>query len=287
MTAFQALILGIVQGATEFLPVSSSGHLVLVPWLLGWQLDPQAAFVFDVLVQWGTLLAVIVYFWRELPGLALAALRGLIHGHPLESPAARMAWLLVLASLPAAVLGLVFKDTVEATFGQPTMVFGFLLVTSALLAVSEWLGHRTRSMESLRWTDALWIGLAQVLALFPGVSRLGLDDRRGHDPSAAPPRCRPICLPHVGADHDRGWAGCPARPGATARRRRPVGKSRPRLPGGRRRRLSGHPMAAPIPVPAPADRVHHLHGGRRGDRIGAEHLAWLDAAPHSCCSWWS
>jgi undecaprenyl-diphosphatase len=173
MTAFQALILGIVQGATEFLPVSSSGHLVLVPWLLGWQLDPQAAFVFDVLVQWGTLLAVIVYFWRELPGLALAALRGLIHGHPLESPAARMAWLLVLASLPAAVLGLVFKDTVEATFGQPTMVFGFLLVTSALLAVSEWLGHRTRSMESLRWTDALWIGLAQVLALFPGVSRSG------------------------------------------------------------------------------------------------------------------
>lgn len=173
MTAFQALILGIVQGATEFLPVSSSGHLVLVPWLLGWHLDPQAAFVFDVLVQWGTLLAVIAYFWRELVDVIQAAVLGLIHGHPLESPSARLAWLLVLASLPAAVLGLAFKDTVEATFGQPAMVFGFLLVTSAVLAVSEWLGRRSRSMDSLRWTDALWIGFAQVLALFPGVSRSG------------------------------------------------------------------------------------------------------------------
>ncbi len=173
MTVFQALILGIVQGATEFLPVSSSGHLVLVPWLLGWQLDPQAAFVFDVLVQWGTLLAVIAYFWRELVDLVRAAVLGLIHGHPFESPSARLAWLLVLASLPAAVLGLAFKDIVEATFGQPAMVFGFLLVTSAVLAVSEWLGHRSRSMDSLRWTDALWIGFAQVLALFPGVSRSG------------------------------------------------------------------------------------------------------------------
>lgn len=173
MTAFQALILGIVQGATEFLPVSSSGHLVLVPWLLGWQLDPQAAFVFDVLVQWGTLLAVIAYFWRELVELVRAAIVGLVHGHPLETPSAQLAWLLVVASVPAAVLGLAFKDTVEATFSQPAMVFGFLLVTSALLAVSEWLGHRTRSMDDLGWMDALWIGFAQVLALFPGVSRSG------------------------------------------------------------------------------------------------------------------
>jgi undecaprenyl-diphosphatase len=173
MTVFQALILGIVQGATEFLPVSSSGHLVLVPWLLGWHLDPQAAFVFDVLVQWGTLLAVIAYFWQELVDLVRAAVLGLLHGHPLESAAARMAWLLVLASLPAAVLGLAFKDQVEAAFSQPVMVFGFLFVTAALLTISEWLGHRSRTMDSLRWTDALWIGFAQVLALLPGVSRSG------------------------------------------------------------------------------------------------------------------
>jgi undecaprenyl-diphosphatase len=173
MTAFQALILGIVQGATEFLPVSSSGHLVLVPWILGWQIDPQAGFVFDVLVQWGTLLAVVVYFWHELVDLVRAALVGLLHGRPFESAAARMAWLLVLASLPAAVLGLAFKDQVEATFSQPRMVFAFLLVTAGLLAISEWLGHRSRSMDGMRWTDALWIGCAQVLSLFPGISRSG------------------------------------------------------------------------------------------------------------------
>jgi undecaprenyl-diphosphatase len=173
MTAFQALILGIVQGATEFLPVSSSGHLVLVPWLFGWKLDPESAFVFDVLVQWGTLLAVIAYFWRDLVDLVRSALLGIVHGRPFESAQARLAWLLVLASLPAAVLGLAFKDQVEATFSQPGMVFGFLLVTAGLLAVGEWLGGRSRSMDSLRWTDALWIGFAQVLALFPGVSRSG------------------------------------------------------------------------------------------------------------------
>jgi undecaprenyl-diphosphatase len=173
MTALQALILGIVQGATEFLPVSSSGHLVLVPWLLGWKLDPQAAFVFDVLVQWGTLLAVITYFWRDLLALIRAAVVALLHGHPLETHSARMAWLLVLASLPAAVIGLAFKDAVEATFSQPAMVFGFLLVTAGLLAVGEWLGQRSRAIDGIRWTDALWIGCAQVLALFPGVSRSG------------------------------------------------------------------------------------------------------------------
>jgi undecaprenyl-diphosphatase len=173
MTVLQALVLGIIQGATEFLPVSSSGHLVIVPWLLGWQLDPQAAFVFDVLVQWGTLLAVVIYFWRDLVELVGAAVRALLHLRPFETPKARLAWLLVLASVPAAVLGLAFKDTVEAAFGQPRMVFGFLLVTSALLALSEWLGHRRRTIEELGWLDAVWIGFAQALALFPGVSRSG------------------------------------------------------------------------------------------------------------------
>jgi undecaprenyl-diphosphatase len=173
MTVLQALVLGIVQGATEFLPVSSSGHLVIVPWLLGWQLDPQATFVFDVLVQWGTLLAVIIYFWTDLVGLLVAAITALLHLRPFESPKARLAWLLVLASVPAAVLGLALKDTVEATFSQPRMVFGFLLVTAALLGVSEWRGHRNRKIDQIRWLDAVWIGCAQVLSLFPGVSRSG------------------------------------------------------------------------------------------------------------------
>ncbi|MGA9531358.1 MAG: undecaprenyl-diphosphatase UppP [Anaerolineales bacterium] len=173
MTILQAIVLGVVQGATEFLPISSSGHLVLIPWLFGWQLDPTRTFVFDVLVQWGTLLAVIAYFRRELIELTRAALIGLAKRRPFAEPQARLAWLLVLASLPAAALGLAAKSAVEAAFTNPPIVSLFLLATAALLTISERVGQRTRSMESLRWTDALVIGLAQSLALLPGISRSG------------------------------------------------------------------------------------------------------------------
>lgn len=173
MTILQAIVLGVVQGATEFLPISSSGHLVLVPWLFGWRLDPASTFVFDVLVQWGTLVAVIAYFRHDLVALIRAALTGLVERRPFAEPKARLAWLLLLASIPAAALGVLAKSAVEAAFESPWKVSLFLLVTAALLAISERVGRRTRSMESLRWTDALVIGLAQSLALFPGISRSG------------------------------------------------------------------------------------------------------------------
>lgn len=173
MTLLQAAVLGVVQGATEFLPISSSGHLVLLPWLLGWQLDPARTFVFDVLVQWGTLLAVIAYFRRELYLLIQSVLKGLIERRPFADPQARLAWLLLLASVPAAVLGLLAKSAVEAAFANPTAVSLFLWVTAGLLAISERVGRRMRSMESLRWIDALVIGFAQSLALLPGISRSG------------------------------------------------------------------------------------------------------------------
>jgi undecaprenyl-diphosphatase len=173
MSLLQAIVLGVVQGATEFLPISSSGHLVLVPWLLGWQLEPSRTFVFDVLVQWGTLLAVIAYFRHDLVALIRAALLGMARRHPFAEPEARLAWLLVLASVPAAALGLLVKSAVEAAFSNPMMVSVFLLATAALLAISERVGRRTRSMDSLRWADALFIGLAQSLALLPGISRSG------------------------------------------------------------------------------------------------------------------
>ncbi len=173
MNLFQALVLGLVQGATEFIPVSSSGHLVLVPWLLGWQLDPDIVFAFDVLVQWGTLVAVIVYFWRELVAILAAVARGLAWRRPLETPEARLGWLLALATLPAVILGLVFKEAVEATFDSEATTAGFLLLTAALLATSERLGRRDRVLAALTGFDVLWIGLGQSLALFPGISRSG------------------------------------------------------------------------------------------------------------------
>lgn len=173
MSLWQALVLGVVQGATEFLPISSSGHLVLVPWLLGWHVEPGAAFVFDVLVQWGTLLAVIGYFRHELLELISAAIRGLLRGRPLSTPAARLAWLLVLASVPAAALGVSLRQPVEAAFDNPRAVSLFLLATAAILALSERLGGRHRQIETLRPSDVLLIGVAQSLALFPGISRSG------------------------------------------------------------------------------------------------------------------
>jgi undecaprenyl-diphosphatase len=132
MTPFQAFILGIVQGATEFLPISSSGHLVLVPWLLNWHFDPSTAFIFDVLVQWGTILAVIIYFRRELLGMFTAALRGILLRRPFDEPNARLAWLILLATLPAAMLGLTLKPVVETTFDSPLAVSLFLLLTALI-----------------------------------------------------------------------------------------------------------------------------------------------------------
>jgi undecaprenyl-diphosphatase len=173
MTLFQAFILGIVQGLTEFLPISSSGHLVLVPFLFGWELNPEQVFPFDTLVQMGTLVAVIIYFWKDLVSIVIAVFKGLADRKPFGTQDARLGWLLVLATIPAGLAGLLLEDMVEAAFHSARATAFFLLVTAALLLIAEWLGKRSREMDSMTWKDALWIGLAQVLSLFPGVSRSG------------------------------------------------------------------------------------------------------------------
>lgn len=173
MSLLQALVLGIVQGATEFIPISSSGHLVLVPWLLGWELDSDIIFAFDVLVQWGTLVAVVVYFWNDLIAILRGVIKGLVERQPLGTEDARLGWLLALATIPAVILGLLLKDTVEAAFESVQATAGFLLLTAALLFTSEKIGRRLRKLTDLSWLDAIWIGLGQSLALFPGVSRSG------------------------------------------------------------------------------------------------------------------
>lgn len=173
MTIWQSIILGLVQGLTEFLPISSSGHLVLIPHFLGWKFSQQETFIFDVLVQWGTLFAVIVYFWHDLIDIIGGFLQALIDRHPFATYHARMGWYLILATIPAVVLGLFLKDTVAAAFTDPRATGGFLLITAAILVVAEVVGHRRRALEQITWKDALWIGFAQVLALFPGVSRSG------------------------------------------------------------------------------------------------------------------
>lgn len=186
MLLFQALILGILQGATEFIPVSSSGHLVLVPWLLRWE---QAGLAFNAVAHWGTALAVIIYFredWVLLVGAALRSLRDLgyrllggaagrpqPHGNPTDSAHRSLVWLLVLGTVPGALIGYLFDDFFEQMFSRPVAAAGFLLVTAALLAGSERWGRRDRKLAELTWVDAVVIGLAQALAIFPGISRSG------------------------------------------------------------------------------------------------------------------
>jgi undecaprenyl-diphosphatase len=130
MTIFQSIILGIVQGLTEFLPVSSSAHLVLVPAWLGWQLDPGFVFIFDVLVQMGTLLAVIVYFWKDLGSIVVEVFRGIISRKPFEHPSARLGWLVVLGTIPAVIIALLLKDVVESAFSSPYASAWLLLITA-------------------------------------------------------------------------------------------------------------------------------------------------------------
>jgi undecaprenyl-diphosphatase len=176
MNILQALLLGLVQGATEFIPVSSSGHLVLVPWLLGW---PSPSLAFDTMVHWGTMVAVVVYFWRTWRLLLSAWLRGLVRWD-WRNPLARLAWLLVLGTVPAAVIGYLLADWFESLFSEPTWVSLFLLGTAGILVLSEWLGAQSyaaggaRQIDSLRWPHALLIGLAQAAAIAPGISRSGM-----------------------------------------------------------------------------------------------------------------
>lgn len=173
MNLLQAMILGIIQGITEFLPISSSAHLVLTPFFFGWQIPEEQIFPFDVLVQVGTLLAVIVYFRKDLLLILSEVIKGLINRQPFSSPSSRLGWLLILASLPAGIAGILLKDVVEAAFKSPVGVAFFLMGTAGLLWIAEKTGKRNRSLSTMGWLDAIWIGIGQALALFPGISRSG------------------------------------------------------------------------------------------------------------------
>lgn len=173
MTIIQAIIMGIIQGITEFLPISSSAHLVITPYLLGWNLDPDFVFPFDVLVQIGTLVAVIYYFRRDVWTILRDVFTGIGNRKPLGTANAKLGWLLILATIPAGIVGLLTKDSIEAAFNSPPITAIFLLLTAVLLIVAEVVGKRNLEIESVTWKDALWIGFAQVLSLLPGVSRSG------------------------------------------------------------------------------------------------------------------
>jgi undecaprenyl-diphosphatase len=171
MTNVQAIILGITQGLTEYLPISSSAHLVLLPHFMGWKFLPKESFVFDVLIQLGTLVGVLFYFFTFIKSVALAVVQGLVSKEPFNTEEARLGWLVVLASIPAAIIGLTFKDELSAYFSSPMFSCYFLILTGIFLILAEILSARLKSYPNR--FDAIMIGFAQSLALLPGISRSG------------------------------------------------------------------------------------------------------------------
>jgi undecaprenyl-diphosphatase len=170
MSLLEAIIIGIIQGATEFLPISSDGHLVLVPAIFNLS---QPDLVLIGLVHAGTLVAIVSYFWRDIVDIIRAVINGLLKRDPMGDVNSRIGWFMLLGSLPAAVIGLTLIDFFEAQFESPVVAAFGLLVTAAFLIVGERLLTGRKSLEQLTWVDALIIGMFQVLALLPGVSRSG------------------------------------------------------------------------------------------------------------------
>lgn len=170
MSIFEAIILGILQGATEFLPVSSSGHLVLIPAILGLS---QPSLTLIAVAHGGTLLAVLIFFRHELWSILTAVLSGLWQRKPLNTNDARLGWLIAVGSVPTAVAGTLFNGYFEAVFGNPASAAFFLLVTAGLLVLAEQLFKGDKPLFQMTWGDSLIIGFFQMLALVPGISRSG------------------------------------------------------------------------------------------------------------------
>jgi undecaprenyl-diphosphatase len=169
MTPLQAIALGILQGLSEFLPISSSAHLTLAPWLFGWE-DPGLAF--DVALHFGTLLAVLWYFRMEWVALVRAAF-GIITTGRIETPEKRKVIYLIIATIPGAIGGFLMQSRAETAFRSPQIIAIALIVMGILLWLVDKLVDQRRVLGEMRWIDSLLIGLSQVIALIPGVSRSG------------------------------------------------------------------------------------------------------------------
>ena len=170
MSILEAIVLGIVQGVTEFLPISSTGHLRIVPAFLGWD-DPGAAFT--AVTQLGTMAAVLLYFREDLLRIARAWWRSLRDRTARSELDARLGWYILLGTIPIGIFGLAFKDQIETGARDLYLIGVALIVLGLVLLLAEKVGTRTRSVEQIKTRDGLWMGLAQALALIPGVSRSG------------------------------------------------------------------------------------------------------------------
>jgi undecaprenyl-diphosphatase len=175
MSELEALLLGIVQGLTEFLPISSSGHLILVPWLQDYTfLEQNESFnkTFDVALHAGTLVAVIAYFWADLTNMARGVIRSLAT-RSIETTDQRLGWAIVVGTVPAVIVGGIGEDWIDENLGEPWMIAILLIVFGLVLAWADRL-PQTRSIDSVGVREGLYMGIAQATALAPGVSRSGV-----------------------------------------------------------------------------------------------------------------
>lgn len=178
MNIFQAIVLGVVQGLTEFLPISSSAHLRIVPALFGWG-DPGAAFT--AIIQIGTLLAVMIYFARDIATITGAVVAGLFKGKPFETPEARTGWMIAAGTVPIVLFGLLFKHQIETVLRSLYIISASMILLAIVLAVAEWhtrsrfdRGLPGKTIHEVGWKEAIFIGFAQAMALIPGSSRSGV-----------------------------------------------------------------------------------------------------------------
>jgi undecaprenyl-diphosphatase len=170
MSTLEAIVLGIVQGLTEFLPISSTGHLRIVPAFLGWE-DPGAAFT--AVTQLGTMAAVLLYFREDLVRIARAWLGSLNDRAKRQEQDARLGWYIVLGTVPIGVFGVLFKDQIETGARDLYVIGTTLIVLGLVLAAAEKVGTRDRDIDQIKTKDGFWVGMAQAAALIPGVSRSG------------------------------------------------------------------------------------------------------------------
>jgi undecaprenyl-diphosphatase len=178
-TTIQALVMGLVQGLTEFLPVSSSGHLIIVPWLFGWHDPFITSLVFSVMLHMATLVALLIYFradWLRLIPAGLAAIRDRSFR---GDPDRRLAWLLVAATIPAVMVGVLLNDAVENAVRDVSLVAVTLTIGAAILWLADRTGRKAADVEAVTFPIAVGIGVAQAFALVPGISRSGMSISAG------------------------------------------------------------------------------------------------------------
>ncbi len=178
MSLFEAVILGIIQGLTEFIPISSTAHLRILPAIAGWQ-DPGAAF--SAIIQTGTLAAVLIYFYHDIVRISGAFFRGILAGRPFETQDSKMGWMISAGTLPIIFFGLLFKSAIETSLRSLYWIAAALILLALFLTFAEWRmkrqaakGRKAGTMKDIGWKQALLIGFAQAIALIPGSSRSGV-----------------------------------------------------------------------------------------------------------------